>query len=263
MTIQHSLITDPNIHEPKGIASAASGKVYVADGSGSGTWTDAPVLTSAIDSGSTTRGTVLTADGTGAADFGELVWRDLFGEIYPRASGTISPTWTTFRSNGAATVDAYAFATNDVFDSHFHIDHDYALGTDMYLHLHWAHNGTTISGNLAVTVYLSYCKGHNQVDQVFNAPISNVISLSTPNIATIPQYAHNVNEIQITSNGGSSSTLDRNLLEPDGIILLKAVATTIPTITGGSPNEPFFFHMDLHYQASHVGTKNKAPNFYV
>ena len=38
MTIQHNLITDPNIHEPKGVASAASGKVYKADGTGSGTW---------------------------------------------------------------------------------------------------------------------------------------------------------------------------------------------------------------------------------
>lgn len=38
MTIQHSLITDPNIHEPKGVASAAIGNVYVADGAGSGVW---------------------------------------------------------------------------------------------------------------------------------------------------------------------------------------------------------------------------------
>lgn len=38
MTIQHNLITDPNIHEPKGVSSAAIGKVYVADGAGSGDW---------------------------------------------------------------------------------------------------------------------------------------------------------------------------------------------------------------------------------
>jgi hypothetical protein len=36
--IQHFAITDPNIHEPKGIASATAGKVYTANGSGSGTW---------------------------------------------------------------------------------------------------------------------------------------------------------------------------------------------------------------------------------
>ena len=35
---EHSIITDPNIHEPKGVASASSGEVYVADGLGSGAW---------------------------------------------------------------------------------------------------------------------------------------------------------------------------------------------------------------------------------
>ena len=39
MTIQHKLITDPDIHEPKGVASAVTGKVYVSNGTGSGVWT--------------------------------------------------------------------------------------------------------------------------------------------------------------------------------------------------------------------------------
>lgn len=36
--VQHSALTDPNIHEPKGVSSASSGQVYVANGSGSGSW---------------------------------------------------------------------------------------------------------------------------------------------------------------------------------------------------------------------------------
>lgn len=36
--IQHSALTDPNLHEPKGASTALSGKVYVANGSGSGAW---------------------------------------------------------------------------------------------------------------------------------------------------------------------------------------------------------------------------------
>ncbi len=40
MTIQHNVITDPDIHEPKGVAAASSGQVYVANGSGSGAWKD-------------------------------------------------------------------------------------------------------------------------------------------------------------------------------------------------------------------------------
>lgn len=35
----HKDLTGAELHEPKGVASAASGTVYVADGSGSGDWT--------------------------------------------------------------------------------------------------------------------------------------------------------------------------------------------------------------------------------
>lgn len=44
MSVQHSAITDPNIHEPKGVASASSGAIYVANGSGSGVWTNRNTL---------------------------------------------------------------------------------------------------------------------------------------------------------------------------------------------------------------------------
>lgn len=36
--VNHSTLTDPYLHEPKGIGSAGTGTVYVADGAGSGTW---------------------------------------------------------------------------------------------------------------------------------------------------------------------------------------------------------------------------------
>ena len=42
MTVQHNAITDPDIHEPKGIAAATAGKVYVSDGASSGDWKYAP-----------------------------------------------------------------------------------------------------------------------------------------------------------------------------------------------------------------------------
>lgn len=38
--VNHSTLTDPYLHEPKGVASASSGEVYVSNGSGSGTWVD-------------------------------------------------------------------------------------------------------------------------------------------------------------------------------------------------------------------------------
>ena len=42
--MQHKSITDPEIHEPKGISTATEGTVYVADGAGSGDWENPPIV---------------------------------------------------------------------------------------------------------------------------------------------------------------------------------------------------------------------------
>lgn len=42
--VQHSSLTDPNLHEPKGVASATANKVYMSNGSGSGAWTAVNLL---------------------------------------------------------------------------------------------------------------------------------------------------------------------------------------------------------------------------
>jgi len=36
--VNHSVLTDPYLHEPKGAATAVAGAEYVADGAGSGSW---------------------------------------------------------------------------------------------------------------------------------------------------------------------------------------------------------------------------------
>jgi hypothetical protein len=37
--VNHATLTDPFLHEPKGIAAATADRVYIANGSGSGVWT--------------------------------------------------------------------------------------------------------------------------------------------------------------------------------------------------------------------------------
>lgn len=39
--VLHSSLTGAELHEPKGVAAATSGQVYVADGGGSGAWSNA------------------------------------------------------------------------------------------------------------------------------------------------------------------------------------------------------------------------------
>lgn len=38
--MEHRLLTGDSLHEPKGVENATNGQVYVANGSGSGSWTD-------------------------------------------------------------------------------------------------------------------------------------------------------------------------------------------------------------------------------
>lgn len=38
MATEHSQLTGAQLHEPKGVATATAGTVYIADGSGSGSW---------------------------------------------------------------------------------------------------------------------------------------------------------------------------------------------------------------------------------
>lgn len=40
--IAHKNLTDPQLHEPKGIATATEDTVYIADGNGSGSWQSLP-----------------------------------------------------------------------------------------------------------------------------------------------------------------------------------------------------------------------------
>lgn len=39
--VNHSSLTDPYLHEPKGVATASAGSTYLANGAGSGSWTKA------------------------------------------------------------------------------------------------------------------------------------------------------------------------------------------------------------------------------
>lgn len=65
MTIEHTTITDPYLHEPKGAFAAAANKVYVSNGAGSGTWQK--ITKSQIDTSAATAGQALIADGAGGS----------------------------------------------------------------------------------------------------------------------------------------------------------------------------------------------------
>lgn len=184
-------------------------------------------------------------------------WKDLLGRIQPRDGGVTAPALSVFR---AGRVREWAFSAGDEQDLQFHVPHDWVPGTDLFIHVHWAHNGTAISGSLVCDFYSTVAKGFGGA--IFPAEVQTTLTISTPNIATIPQYSHRVDEIQLSATSPTANQLDTDNIEVDSLILMNFVTTTIPTITGGSPNAPFVHHVDIHYQSNGMATKNKAPNFY-
>lgn len=185
-------------------------------------------------------------------------WRDLLGIMRPDPGGANSPVLAAVRGGLCR---EFFYGANDKLDLDFHIPHDYLKGSDVFLHIHWGHIGTAISGNFVVTFTHTYAKGHNQA--IFPAEKAVVMTYNTVDITTTPQYIHRIDEIQLSVSGGSSTQIDTALLEPDGVIMLDMTATTIPTITGGGTNKPFICYTDIHYQSTSIATKQRAPDFYV
>lgn len=183
-------------------------------------------------------------------------WKDLIGDVVPKTTGAGSPPLDTFRDD----VRWFSYGSGDDGDIVFHIPHDYVPGTDLFIHVHWAHNGTNITGSIDVRFHLTYAKGHNQAN--FSADVEPHLVVGSLTIANTPQYRHRLDEIQCSTTGGSATLLNTTDIEIDGIIGVHYDLDTIPTITGGT-GKPFIFAIDLHYQSTGIPTKQKSPNFYV
>lgn len=111
MAVEHNILTDPDIHEPKGISGASAGSVYVANGAGSGAWTDPSIERAAEHAtytganlhepkgiASAAAGTSYLADGAGSGNHIRIQGWGQFQDTQ-RAVGT--PTQTL--SNGVRT----------------------------------------------------------------------------------------------------------------------------------------------------------------
>lgn len=184
-------------------------------------------------------------------------YKDLLGDLSARSTGVTAPVLAIFKNN----VRSWFYDVNRQADIVYHIPHDYVPNSDIFLHIHWSHNGTAISGQLGLSYRIIYADGHNQ--EPFGNEIVINHTISTPNISTIPQYMHRVDEIQITGSG----LLDKSLIEIDGLIMVNMVVTSIPLITGSvSQNLPAFFTLDCHMLSTGIGSKNKdksSGSFYI
>ena len=198
-----------------------------------------------------TKGTGIKIGPNGGDAFG---WHDLVGEIFARNTGPTAPAWNTYRAG----INQYQFSVNDEAWINFHIPHDYAPGTDMFIHSHWSHNSTTVTGGSVTWGFeISYAKGHNQA--AFAVPVVSTILQS----ASTTQYQHMIAETQLSSPIPTSEQINSNIIEVDGIIMCRVYLNTNGmTVSGGGVPEPFLHFIDIHYQSTNVATKNKSPDFW-
>jgi hypothetical protein len=191
-------------------------------------------------------------------------WHDLIGNVTIRSAGGADPLFNVYRGG----IRQYQFnASNEVY-MEFHIPHDYLPGSDIHLHFHWSLNGTTRTGAAAGTVTggsvtwgaeVTYAKGHNQA--AFPAPVTFTVTSAAPS-STL--YRHYITEGQLSAASPSASQIDSDDIEVDGLIMLRAyLSANNITVSAGSVPAPFLHFVDIHYQSTNIGTKQKAPNFYV
>lgn len=136
-------------------------------------------------------------------------WKDLKGPIAAKTTGANRLTLNVLRDNW----EVFSGGAGANANITLHVPHDYAPGTDMFLHLHWTHNGTAISGSLVVDWYVTCAKGHDQGE--FIAEINHTQTIPTPNIATVPRYRHRIDEWQVSSSTPAADQVDTADMEPE------------------------------------------------
>lgn len=173
-------------------------------------------------------------------------WKDNLGVSVTRSTGVGSPTWAPITGS----IYGWKMVNGDAFQVLFHMTHDLVQGSDQYIHSHWEHNGTAISGSLIIR----YIYRYGRTDLPFTAEKTITQTVSTPNIATKPAYCNFIEEVQFSSLAGSATLAVSPDIYPDTIVQVRIIVDQIPTITGGD----FFLHItDLHYQSLYGGTKQK------
>ena len=186
-------------------------------------------------------------------------WHDLLGSITVRTIGVNDPTFAVYRGS----IRQFQFSNavmNEVF-TEFHIPHDYLPGSDIFIHAHWSQivvdsgGPAGVPGDIKWSFDVSFAKGHNQA--AFIAPVTPTVVQT----ASGTQYQHMIAEVQLSAAAPSASQLDSDNLEVDGIILVRGWRN--PADAADTLNQqPFLHFIDIHYQTTNIGTKQKAPDFY-
>ena len=183
-------------------------------------------------------------------------FKDILGDQFTKNTGGTRPTLTVY--NGV--INSWLFGVGDEAFITYHIPHDYVAGTPIFLHIHWSHIGTFVTGG-TVTFKLTsiLAKAHNQ------QPFQSTPSVGTfTGTASSTQYQQILSEVLYSDGTPTGLEIDTANLEPDSVIELTfEVDANDLTVSEGAVPDIFVHFVDIHYQSTNIATKDKAPDFYV
>lgn len=191
---------------------------------------------------------------------------DVLGDQFTKNTGATKPSLTVY--NGGR-VQCYQFGNGDEAFLSYHIPHDLAQSLDWFLHVHWSQTSATATGGTIDFKYFSmYAKSHNQISgSQFNAT-EKTATFSTIDIndggSGLLARQQFLTEVQITGASETAALHNRDDFEPDGVMELTLEMDANNLTNSVSVLDPFIHFIDLHYRTTGlIGTKQKAPDFYV
>lgn len=198
---------------------------------------------------------------TDAPTFG---FADIIGDQFSKNTGATKPTLATYNGD----VQAWLFGNGDEAFMSFHIPHDYVLGTDIHLHIHWSQTSATATGGTIAFKYTGiYAKAHNQVSGSTFTSTPKTDTFSSIDIndgaSGLSQFQQFLTEITISAATATAALFDRDDFEPDGVIELTFEMDANNLTNSVTVLDPFIHFVDIHYQSTGViGTKSRTPDFY-
>lgn len=142
-------------------------------------------------------------------------WKDLLGQLVARGTGSNDPAFGQINSTNFWGHSWSATVMQQVW-TQFHWTHDYAPGTDFYIHTHWFPQAASPNTGFVVWGFeMSFAKGYDQAAHHLATPI--VVKVKQQSSAT--QYMHQIAEVRASASGG--------LISP---------ATVNVSITSGTPD---------------------------
>ncbi len=182
-------------------------------------------------------------------------WRDILGGFTnARITGNNQPTWTMVANDGAGSTGIYAYAfsptvLNELWVT-FHLNHDYAVGTAFFPHIHWIPDSTS-TGVVRWGVEFSAARGHNQGTLgVFGNTTTIIIEDNAPGIVNRHMLSEVANPGIIVPGA-----------EPDMLILAR-VYRDADDPGDTYPGNAIGLNLDAHFQVDRDSTLNRSPNFY-